>query len=91
LLPVTWQIELIENVTWWRRATRTRLPQKKAVSAPCQDHDHSPPTSGGSSIDRTTQSGKARETRRMAESLQRSGANFSSEVCSTSKSQPRWA
>ena len=41
--PVMWQTELIEKVTWWSTATRTRLPQKKAQSAPCQDQSHSPP------------------------------------------------
>ena len=35
--PTTWQIELIEQVTWCASAMRTSPPQKNAVSAPCQD------------------------------------------------------
>src|ERR1700757_448606 len=34
--PVMWHTELMEKVTWWSKATRTRLPQKKAQSAACQ-------------------------------------------------------
>ena len=33
--PMAWQIELIDQVVWCSSATRTRLPQKNAVSAPC--------------------------------------------------------
>src|SRR2546425_1213347 len=36
-LPKVWQIELIDQVTWCRKAIRTRLAQKNAVTAPCQD------------------------------------------------------
>ena len=34
--PQKWQIELIENVTWWSRKMRIAPPQRSAVSAPCQ-------------------------------------------------------
>src|SRR4051794_41535490 len=50
-LPNVWQMELIDQVTWCNKETRTRLPQKNAVSAPCHDHDHRPPTSAGSRSD----------------------------------------
>src|SRR3954447_13215883 len=41
--PMVWQIELIDQVTWWSRETRTREPQKNAVSAPCHDQVITPP------------------------------------------------
>src|SRR6266700_1473089 len=44
-LPKVWQMELMAQVTWCSSATRTRLPQKKAVTAPCQDIPHRPPIS----------------------------------------------
>src|SRR6476469_6051649 len=47
-LPTAWQIELIDQVTWCSRATRTSEPQKKAVAAPHHDIVTRPPTSGGS-------------------------------------------
>src|SRR5215475_11120458 len=53
-LPKVWQIELIDQVTWCKKATRTRLPQKNAVSAPCQDQDQSPPIRAGASSDTAT-------------------------------------
>src|SRR5664279_4060131 len=55
--PHVWQIELMDQVTWCRTATRTRLAQKKAVSAPVRDQDHSPPTTAGPSSDTATHSG----------------------------------
>ena len=36
LVPIVWQIELIDQVTWCSTATRTRLAQNSAVAAPCQ-------------------------------------------------------
>ena len=33
--PQKWQIELIENVTWWSRKIRIAPPQRSAVTAPC--------------------------------------------------------
>src|SRR5450432_604923 len=48
-LPKVWQIELIAQVTWFSSATRTRLAQKKAGTAPHQDIDHRPPMSAGAS------------------------------------------
>src|SRR5690242_11970889 len=47
--PTVWQIELIDQVTWWIRPMRTTVPQKNAVSAPCQDQVIRPPSTGGSS------------------------------------------
>src|SRR5690349_25026786 len=58
--PMVWQIELIDQVTWCSRETRTSDAQKKAVSAPCQLIDQSPPMTAGSSIEPATMSGKAR-------------------------------
>src|SRR5580658_6362053 len=47
-LPKVWQMELIDQVTWCSSAMRTRLPQKKAVTAAHQDIPHSPPISADS-------------------------------------------
>ena len=46
-VPKVWPTELIDQVTWCSSAMRTRLAQKKAVSAPCQVSPHSPPISAG--------------------------------------------
>src|SRR5918994_7531919 len=67
--PIAWQIELIDQVTWCSRPTRTRVPQKKAVSAPCQDHVSRPPTAAGSRSETMTSQGKALLMRRMSSSL----------------------
>src|SRR5690606_8219772 len=48
--PMMWQIELIDHVTWCTTATRTRLPQKNAVSAPHHDQVTRPPMTAGASI-----------------------------------------
>jgi hypothetical protein len=45
--PIMWQIELTENVTWCNSATRTSPAQKKAVRAPCQLQEISPPRMAG--------------------------------------------
>src|ERR1700739_4294789 len=74
--PVMWHTELMEKVTWWSRATRTRLPQKKAQRAACPDQTQSPPHAGGGRIERAPQTGSEREIPEMTRSLQRSGANF---------------
>src|SRR6476620_4414392 len=58
--PIVWQIELIDQVTWCSSETRTRDAQKKAVSAPCQLIDQSPPTMAGTRIEPATMRGKAR-------------------------------
>src|ERR1700745_284757 len=50
-LPKTWQTELIDQVTWCSRATRTRLAQKNAVSAAWNDIPHRPPIIAGDSRD----------------------------------------
>src|SRR5215469_598201 len=75
-LPNVWQIELIDQVTWCKKATRTRLPQKNAVSAPCQDKDHSPPISAGASRVAATSCGNALEILTIFASDSRSGQNF---------------
>ncbi len=56
-LPIAWQIELIDQVTWCSSATRTRLPQKNAVSAPYHDLVTRPPMSGGRASERDATSG----------------------------------
>src|SRR5258708_39287990 len=50
-LPNVWQTELIDQVTWCSRQMRTRLAQKKAVSAPAMEIDHRPPIRAGASSD----------------------------------------
>jgi hypothetical protein len=81
-------MELIDQVTWCSRAIRTSTAQKNADTIPCQDQDHRPPTSGGTSVDNATQVGKCREILTMSRSVSRSGAYLHWEVCSTSKSHP---
>src|ERR1035438_3616736 len=56
-LPVTWQMELMDQVTWWNRPTRTSVAQKKAVTAPGHDIDQTPPASGGRNTDTAAQAG----------------------------------
>ena len=74
-LPTAWQIELIDQVTWCSRATRTSEPQKKAVTAPCQDHVTSPPISGGQQQrDQRPARGTAARSHGRRRSLIRSGA-----------------
>src|SRR5215469_18863785 len=90
-LPNVWQTELIDQVTWCSRQTRTRLAQKNAVSAPASDIDHKPPIRAGPSSETATQSGKVLETRRMGGSASRSGQNFSCEVRFELNIQPMWA
>src|SRR5580704_9299221 len=90
-LPKVWQMELIDQVTWCSSAIRTRLPQKNAVSAPCQDIPHRPPISAGSSRDTATIAGKSLSTALIRRSASRSGENFSCEVLFGSNSQPMWA
>src|SRR5580693_5419204 len=90
-LPKVWQIELIDQVTWCRNATRTRLAQKNAMTAPCQDHVHRPPIRAGSSSETATSQGNHREILTMSSSASQSGQNFSCEVRLVSNSQPMWA
>src|SRR5580658_734390 len=86
-LPNVWQIELIDQVTWCRNATRTRLAQKNAMTAPCQDHVHRPPIRAGASSDVATSQGNHREILTMSSSASQSGQNFSCEVRLVSNSQ----
>src|ERR1700751_3372151 len=90
-LPNVWQMELIDQVTWCSSATRTRLAQKKAVSAPWMDIPHSPPIRAGSRSETATSAGNKRSTRRIRRSASRSGENFSCEVLFGSNSQPMCA
>ena len=90
-LPKVWQMELMAQVTWCSSATRTRLAQKKAVSAPCQDIPHSPPMSAGSSRVTATIAGNSLSTALIRRSASRSGENFSCEVLFGSKSHPMCA
>src|SRR5580698_8024380 len=83
-LPNVWQIELMDQVTWCRNATRTRLAQKNAITAPCHDQVHRPPISAGASSDTATSAGNCRETWEILRSASRSGQNFSCDVCLSS-------
>src|SRR5438270_2018314 len=88
--PSVWQIELIDQVTWCRRLTRTREAQKNAVTAPCQDQVTSPPATAGPSSETSTQTGNRREIRTMSRSFIRSGAYLRCGVCSGLNSHIRW-
>src|SRR5689334_4302028 len=85
-VPTVWQIELIDQVVWCSTQTRTRLPQKYAVSAPIHDIDHRPPMTAGSRSEAVTSHGNSRLIRAMSLSASRSGANRFWSVCSTSNS-----
>jgi len=89
--PIAWQIELIDQVTWCSRPTRTRLAQKNADSAPAQDIVISPPSTAGSPKLTSTSSGNTFSIRTIALSCSRSGVNRFWLVCSTSNSQPTCA
>jgi hypothetical protein len=86
-----WQIELMDQVTWCRTATRTRPAQKKAVSAPHHDIVARPPIRAGVSRVTTVQSGNSALIRAMSLSASRSGAKRSALVRSRWNNQPRWA
>src|SRR5271165_3572628 len=90
-LPKVWQMELIDQVTWCSSAMRTRVAQKKAVSAPCQDIPHRKPMSAGSNSVTATSPGNHASTALIRLSASRSGENFSCEVLLGSKSQPMCA
>src|SRR5258708_17471826 len=87
-LPKVWQIELIDQVTWCRNETRTRLAQKNAIKAPCQDIVHNPPMSAGRSRVTATSGVKSLCMRTMSRSASQSGENFLCEVTLPSNSQP---
>src|SRR5262249_36532194 len=87
-LPKRWQSELMHQLTRCRNATRTRVAQKNALRAPCQDQAQSPPISAGASSESATRAGKRAEIRAIFLSASRSGQNFSFEVRLPSKSQP---
>src|SRR3954454_7174052 len=91
LEPTAWQMELIDQVVWCSSETRTRLPQKKAVRAPCQVPLQAKPTSGGMSRLTAVSDRNELLTRTMSRSASRSGANRSWLVCSMSNSQPMCA
>src|SRR6266705_5569715 len=57
-LPKVRQIKLIDQVTWCRKETRTRLAQKNVISAPFHDIVHRPPARAGSSRVTATSAGK---------------------------------
>src|SRR5258708_36296553 len=90
-LPNVWQMELIDQVTWCKNATRTRLAQKNAVTAPSQDHDHSPPIAAGASKDTADSHGNHREIRTMSGSASQPEQHFSGAGRLRSDSQPTWA
>src|SRR4051812_26261117 len=74
LRPNTWHTELIDQVTWCSSDTRTRLAQKKALSAPAGDQVTRPPIRPGSVIEVATSQEKASCTLRTARSAIKSGA-----------------
>src|SRR3954470_24243969 len=61
--PIMWQIELTDQVTWCRKAMRTRQDKKNAVSAPCQDQLISPPTTAGPNSENSVHAQNSRSTR----------------------------
>ncbi len=85
MLPQVWQIELVDQVTWCSSVTRTRLAQKNASMAACQDQTagpevQKPPITAGAMRLKATIAGNRRLTRWTFLSASRSGANFSGEV-----------
>src|SRR5690606_22423066 len=74
--PKTWQIELIDQVTWWSRPMRTSEPQKNAVSAPCQDQVTRPPMTAGSAMEARASAPNQRCSFITSGSRHRSGAYF---------------
>src|SRR5205814_8631860 len=76
--PMTWQTEFTDQVMWCRELMRTRLAQKNAVNAPCQDIDQSPPSSAGVRRVTASHTGNRSSTRLMSGSASRSGVNRSS-------------
>src|SRR6201996_5607437 len=70
VLPQVWQIELIDQVTWCSRVTRTSPAQKNASMAACQDQRpgplvQKPPATAGASRVTATIAGNSLSTRRM--------------------------
>ena len=63
-LPIMWQIELTDQVTWCRKLTRTRPAQKNAVTAPHQDQVITPPSAAGRPRLIPIHSGKSRSMSR---------------------------
>src|SRR3954454_15625791 len=90
-LPIMWQIELMDHVTWLEIARRTSPPQKKPVSTPAQDHEMSPPSTAGSNRLTATQMPNVLLTRTLARSASRSGMNRRWLVSLRSKNQVMWA
>src|SRR5579872_3499547 len=84
VLPQVWQMELIDQVTWCSRVTRTRPAQKNASMARCQDQTplevQKPPITAGASSVNAMIPGNQASTRRIFRSASRSGANFCCEV-----------
>src|ERR1700744_3710266 len=85
VLPQVWQIELVDQVTWCSSVIRTRLAQKNASIAACQDQTagpeaQKPPITAGAMRLKATMAGNRRLTVRTFLSASRSGANFSGEV-----------
>src|ERR1700755_3512147 len=80
VLPQVWQIELVDQVTWCSSVTRTRLAQKNASMARCQEKTpaevQKPPARAGPIRVNATIAGNSLSTRRMFLSASRSGANL---------------
>ena len=90
-LPIMWQIELIDHVTWCSTPIRTRLPQKKPVTAPHQDQVTRPPMIAGNARLATTSQAKLLLTHMIARSASRSGTKRRSLVSPLTNSQPKCA
>ena len=91
LRPAMWQIELIDQVTWCSRPTRTSPPHRNAVSAPHHDQLSRPPSNAGTPRLTAVRSTNCRSTAATSRSASRSGANRRALVLSRSNSQPMWA
>src|SRR5258708_91804 len=87
-LPKVWQIELIDQVMWCRKDTRTSPAQKNAISAPFQDIVQNPTMTAGATRLNPTSTPNRRFTVRISESASQSGENLRCEVAFRSNSQP---
>src|SRR6202044_3034691 len=66
VLPQVWQIELVDQVTWCSSVMRTRLAQKNASMARCQDQTpvevQKPPATAGARSENATSPGNQAST-----------------------------
>ena len=86
--PTMWQMELTDQVTWCRNATRTKPAQNSAVTPPHTDQVIRPPSTPGRPSVTTVSGTNSLSTARRSGSASRSGAKRSALVWSRSNSQP---